>query len=296
MKKILGIFLTILFLFLIAMFWNMLRFQFAPLFSVEKAWRSDFEIIAHRGFSGNYPENTLIAFQKAVEVGADYVELDVHFSKDKKLVVMHDATLDRTSNGKGEILEKTWAELQQLEAGSWFDAQFSNEKIPALEEAIQLVGGKSKLLIELKNDAKNRPYLGLEEAVAKLLAEYGATSWCVIQSFEPSYLQNLSKSHPEIEIHQLILGQLWPFPILHDTHWHTGDLEQYQEAKAVNPFYRTLSAERVKRMKKQGFKVFTYTVNEPDHMHAVINMGVDGLITNYPDVLMKIREGVGGER
>lgn len=291
MKKILGILLMLFTVLLIAMFWNLLSFQLMPIFATEKAWRNDFAVIAHRGFSGEYPENTLVSFQKAIELGVDYVELDVHFSQDRQLVVIHDALLNRTTNGQGAVADQTLAQLQQLDAGSWFAPEFAAETLPTLGQVLALASGKTKLLIELKTDQNNLPYEGLAQAVADTLRRFGVAEWCVVQSFEPSYLSEFAQIAPELKRHQLILGELWPLPIIRDSHWRGGRLAQYS-AQAVNPFYRTLSAERVNRMHKHGFQVFTYTVNLLEHQHAVINMGVDGIITDHPDVLLELRSKV----
>ena len=112
--------------------------------------------VAHRGASGNYPENTLIAFQKALEIGVDEIELDLHMTKDDHLIVMHDSTVDRTTNGTGAIAELTLTEIKALDAGSAFGEQFRGERVPTWEEALDLVQGKVRLNVHLKEGGESR--------------------------------------------------------------------------------------------------------------------------------------------
>jgi glycerophosphoryl diester phosphodiesterase len=120
-----------------------------------------FTIIAHRGASGSAPENTLAAIELAIANKADMIEIDIHQTKDGKLVVIHDDKLDRTTTGKGKINELTLEEIKKHDAGSWFNTSFSNEKVPELKEVLELINGKCKLLIEIKG--KPSDYSGLEK-------------------------------------------------------------------------------------------------------------------------------------
>ncbi len=129
----------------------------------ESLKNSAFLVIAHRGASGYAPENTLASIRKGLDMGADMVEIDIHLSKDGEVVVIHDATLERTTDGTGKVQSKTLEELKKLNAGSWFGKEFSQEKIPTLKEVIDLMDGKALLLIELKNDSKNGMYEDLVE-------------------------------------------------------------------------------------------------------------------------------------
>ena len=133
------------------------------------------QIVAHRGSSGDRPENTLPAFAEAVRVKADIIELDVHLSKDGHLIVMHDETVDRTTNGKGRICDKTLTELKELNAGSWFSEDYAATKVPTLKEVLDLLAAKNYrgiLTIELKTD--HYEYQGIEKKVSELLA---SQSW-----------------------------------------------------------------------------------------------------------------------
>ncbi|MCD6543777.1 MAG: hypothetical protein J7K34_04645, partial [Flavobacteriaceae bacterium] len=154
------------------------------------------KIIAHRGFSEIAPENTLIAFQKAIEIGADYFELDVHQTKDGVLVVIHDKTVDRTSsnNKKGDVKEKTFKELGKVKVGlsSKFGEKYSNEKIPTLKEALQLAKGKIKVCVELKAD-------NIENQIVELLNELDMINQVIVFAFNDQSLVKIKNLNPEIK-------------------------------------------------------------------------------------------------
>ena len=126
--------------------------------------------VAHRGASGNYPENTLIAFQKALEIGVDEIELDLYLTKDDRLIIMHDSTVDRTTDGTGAISELTLAEIKVLDAGRAFGEQFRGERVPTWEEALELVQGKVGLNVHLKEGGN--PDGHYERKVAKALNDF----------------------------------------------------------------------------------------------------------------------------
>ena len=130
-------------------------------------------VIGHRGYPAKYPENTLAAFEAAIEAGAIMIELDVMLSRDRKVVVIHDATLDRTTNGKGNVADFTLAELKQLDAGSWLDAQFADQQIPELSEVLDLINSRAYVNIEIKSNAyeTHHPLDAIEKQVVDLLRQ-----------------------------------------------------------------------------------------------------------------------------
>ena len=168
------------------------------------------KIFAHRGSKGTHPENTLASFKEAVRVGSDGIELDVHLTKDGQLVVIHDETVDRTTNGTGEIRTLTLAEIKELDAGSWFHNKYAGEKIPTLEEVLLLLtelGFNGQLNIELKTDVIQ--YKGLVE---KCLALQSAKDWpfaIVYSSFNPYTLVELKEANPSQEIGLLFESKEW---------------------------------------------------------------------------------------
>src|SRR5690606_9559351 len=152
-------------------------------------WSGKFPVmvIAHRGFSGAAPENTLAAFRKGIEIGSDMIELDVHLSRDGELVVIHDETLERTTNGKGRVADNTLMELKDLDAGSSFAPQFSGEKIPTLIEVIELAKGRVLVNIEIKNPTHQR--YSITELAEKTLREVkkaGMIDKFIFSSFNPA--------------------------------------------------------------------------------------------------------------
>ena len=261
---------------------------------VEHITNSSFKVIAHRGYSAVAPENTLSAFQKALDCRADMIELDVHFSKDHQVIVIHDATLQRTTGKNGTVKEATLAELKTLDAGSWFGKNFANEPVPTLEEVIQLVAGKSTLLIEIKVDEQNNTYDGLVTAILQLIEKYEAEEWCILQAFDSEYLREIQQAKTEIRYYKLIVNTHDPVPTYIDTRLRWGMLDKSIPYQAINPYYKSLTPSKIKEWQQEGYEVYTYTVNELDDMKLITEMGVNGIITNYPERAIKLREEIRG--
>src|SRR5690554_851116 len=148
-------------------------------------------IIAHRGASGIAPENTLTAFQKAIEIGVDRIEMDLRQTIDGEVVVIHDKTIVRTTNGWGSVRKMSLKKLKSYSAGSWFNPDFIDEKVPTFREVLELVQGKTQLLLEVKDGS---PYhQGIEKNIIELVNEYKANEWCIVQSFNDRILSNFRK-------------------------------------------------------------------------------------------------------
>lgn len=246
-------------------------------------------IIAHRGSSGLAPENTLAAVKLALEQKADMIEIDVFLTKDNHLVVLHDETVDRTTNGQGRIEDKTLAEAKKLDAGSWFSAKYKGESIPTLNEVLQIVDGKSQLLIEIKKSGR-----GIADKVANLVKAHNATKWCIIQSFDPVVAQNLQKVDAPIERHQLVIGNLPLFlPYHYNKKLKSGKLTQYKNVQAINTMYWFTTKNVIDRIHRQKQKIFVWTVNKPKDIRKLLQMGVDGIITNYPDKALAVKRKLG---
>lgn len=245
-------------------------------------------IIAHRGASGNAPENTLAAIDLALRQKADMIEIDIFLSKDNQLVVMHDQRVDRTTNGQGNVEELTLAELKKLDAGSWFSDKFTGEKIPTLAEVLHKIQGKTRLLIEIKQSGR-----GIAQKTDALIRQYKAESWCVIQSFDHQVIQNLDKTGSSLEKHQLVIGNLPLFlPYHYNKKLSSGNIYQYKQVASVNPMYLFTTLGVIRKLHAQGKKVTVWTVNHPNDIKKLIQMGVDGIITNYPAKAKKIRERI----
>ncbi|RYX86066.1 hypothetical protein EON73_02680 [bacterium] len=249
--------------------------------------RRQVKIIAHRGASGHAPENTLASFQKAIEIGVDMIELDVHLSADDSIIVMHDYKLSRTTNGTGEIADHSYDDLKKLDAGSKFSLAFKGEKIPTLSEVLELVKGRCKVLIELKWPS-NGTYAGLVEKVDETIRKHHAESWTILQSFETSYLQEAERIAPNIERQELLFGQATLLPLYFNRSLHFGKFIPERGVSSINIFYIYLNKKLVKKYHKDSQSVYVFTLNNTKDMIKAISMGADGLITNFPELAKKV--------
>lgn len=234
--------------------------------------------IAHRGFSGKYPENTMIAFKKAVEIGSDGIETDVHMTKDGAIVICHDEKLDRTTNGQGFIKDFTYDEIKKLDAGLKFGERFKGEAIPDIDEFLDYVKDKNILVnIELKNDMIH--YKNLEEKVVEKIYEYGMKDKVILSSFNHYAMVKVKDIDSSIKT-----GLLYEAVI-----YKAEEYAKMVGADALHPYFPAVMDKTVvDNIKKQGIAINTYTVNEEKDMEKLIQLGIDGIITNYPDVLGKL--------
>jgi len=224
----------------------------------------DVVIIGHRGACGYAPENTLASFAKALEIGVDAVELDVHLTKSKELVVIHDETVDRVSNGKGFVADKTLAELKKytLEGG---------EKIPTLDQVCDLIDRRCIINIELKGASTAKP---VAELIRNRVQEKG---W----SFEHFFVSSFNH-HELFAFHQL-LPEVQTGALLEGIPFRYAAFAEDIGATHVVLYYQTVNQAFIEDAHNRELKVFVYTVDDQEAMKRLIEMGVDGIITNYPD-------------
>jgi len=240
-------------------------------------------IFAHRGASGDYPENTMLAFEKAVEQYADGIEIDVHLSSDGEPVVIHDETLDRTTDGTGDVSGMRYSELRKLDAGINSDYR---QRIPHLREVLELVREKGIALnIEIKNDTKNYPQI--EEKVIRLVHEYSLEDSVLLSSFNHKSMADCKQIDSYIRT-----GLLYAAPIF-SIFW----AERYAVlcgADALHPNYRLLALDKdlLKHCHNANIALNVWTVNEEKDMRPLIAMGVDSIITNYPGKLHDVFMGI----
>ncbi|KGR79859.1 glycerophosphodiester phosphodiesterase [Ureibacillus manganicus] len=235
--------------------------------------------IAHRGASAYAPENTMAAFTMSVEMGADYIEFDVQMTKDGIPVVIHDLTVDRTTNGYGSLNTYTLDKLKSLDAGSWFSKEFAGETIPTLDEVLTEFGGKISILIELKFP---EVYPGIEVKVANALKEHNLVSansnQIIIQSF----------NHESIKLSKELLPDI-PHGVLVRNDWKGVSDRQLEEfatyADYFNPNFNMVTAELVERVHFNNMTMFPYTIKKQSLASKLYNLGVDGIITDDPDIL-----------
>ncbi len=234
--------------------------------------------IAHRGASGHAPEHTRAAFELAVAQGAQMVELDVRLTADGELVVFHDDTLERTTNGVGKVSEKTWAQLRDLDAGSWFGRQFAGERLLLLQEVLRLLAGRVLLNVELKEHASKASLL--LPALLSRLGEEGAEQRVVVSAFDWELLAKLRAYDPGVRI-----GILWHEPS------RTEDVWRFAEqigAYSVHPLWLLVEPGLIAAAHERGLQVFTWTVNDPAQVRSQVALGVDGVISDYPDRLLAV--------
>ncbi len=243
------------------------------------------KIIAHRGGANLAPENTLIAFKNAINLNVDMIEIDVHLSKDGQVVVIHDEKIDRTTNGKGIIKDMSITEIKKYDAGRWFGDKFKGEKIPTLDEVMETINVKVKLLIEIKNG--DELYPGLEKKVVEIINKYKAKNWVIVQSFNENTVLRVKMMDNEIKTFYLLGRNFDEFysNTLNKIKIGNKFVKKYD---GVAPHFSMLDSAKVKIFHKAGFKVFTWTVDDPEDMKKIANINVDGIITNSPDKLRDI--------
>ena len=235
--------------------------------------------VAHRGASGNYPENTLLAFQKALEIGVDEIELDLYLTKDDHLIIMHDSTVDRTTDGTGAISDLTLTEIKALDAGGVFGEQFRGEHVPTWEEALELVQGKVGLNVHLKEGGD--PDGHYERKVAKALSDFHMVEDSILTCSDAS-VGIFAEIDSRIEC-RIFRANRTP--------------EEYIR-KSVEMGLRTMQPGRdittrdfVQKAHEAGRIVHVFYADTPEDMRAYIEIGVDGILTNYPERLKAILTG-----
>lgn len=246
-------------------------------------------ITGHRGAAGLAPENTLRSIQKALDLNVDRIEIDVQQTKDNVVIVMHDETLDRTTNGKGEIKDLLYPDIRQFSAGIKFSAEYKKVIIPTLAEVLRLIDGQATLVIEIKKGGDYTPEI--EENVITQIFEYEAVRWCIIHSFEDKVLEKIYSLNPAIRLHKLLVWKAPKVPFYFDLKPRFGNLAKYDYVEEISLEYRFLTKSVVKEIHALGKKVNVWTVNEKTDMQKMIDLGVDGIITDFPDRLMEIVEG-----
>lgn len=234
-------------------------------------------IYAHRGASKYSPENTFASYKKAVEMGADGIEIDVHKSKDGYLIVCHDETVDRTTNGSGYIKDINMKDLKSLDAGSWFDIDYAGEKIPLLDEVLEFVKMENLLLnIEIKNGPIF--YDNIEKDVINAVKNFGLEEKVIISSFNHYSLLTIKEIAPDIKTGILyIAGMVSPWKYAKSI-----------GADAIHPLYVTINEEITMECISNDILVNPFTVDRESDMILMRNMGVTGIITNCPDLGRKV--------
>ncbi|AZB41656.1 glycerophosphodiester phosphodiesterase [Bacillus sp. FJAT-42376] len=234
--------------------------------------------IAHRGASGYAPENTKASFDKALEIGTDLIEFDVQRTRDGELVVIHDTSVNRTTNGSGEVRDLLAADLKKLDAGSWFSPEFKGERIMTFSEVLKRYNGKAGMLIELKSPSL---YPGIEQQVAEELAKYPLSDK-VVQSFEQESMKKMHRILPYLQIGVLMKYRPLGIPVR--------QLEEMSDyASFINPNKKLVNRGLVQKIHALGMKITPYTVRDRASAASLKKMEVDGIISDYPDYINDIK-------
>jgi glycerophosphoryl diester phosphodiesterase len=241
--------------------------------------------IAHRGFSGKYPENTLLAIKKAVEMGVDFVEIDTWLSIDHQVFVIHDNKLGRTTNGKGAVTRKTCEQIRK------YRIKNSSHKIPLLEEVFPLIKKGTKINIEIKNVFAAKP-------VAELIKKHNMQGKVMVSSGSILALQLIKNEIPSIKTAYIFFvssNYKWDYFVTSIaklsfklTHFYVMMLAKSAKVDYVNISYPFSTRKFIKKLHNKGFKVGVWTVNTRPLMKKLIKNGADSIITNRPDILKKV--------
>jgi glycerophosphoryl diester phosphodiesterase len=246
--------------------------------------KSHIKIIGHRGGGGqSLPENSMAAIKFGVEHDCDFIEIDVQQTADSVIVVNHDKTINRTTNGKGYIKNLTFDYLQQFTIKSEAGHSDLNEKIPSLEQLIIFINGKSRLIIEIKSGSEYYP--DIEKRVLEIIHRNRAEGWCIIQSFSTDILRKVHSINPKIELHKVCLGKLPIIPV-----WITNKIEFRRVEKidfihGIAVYYKFIGRNLIKTVHESNKQINAWTVDNKNAADRLIKMGVDGIITNYPDLI-----------
>jgi glycerophosphoryl diester phosphodiesterase len=228
---------------------------------------------AHRGGRRWAPENTLASFKRSVDLGVDGVELDIHKCKSGELVVIHDDTVDRTTSGKGAVKSMPWSELSQLDAGSWYDKSFAGEKLPLLQQVLDMVAGRLAINVEIKNCPTDYP--GIDDDLIKMLDAYPYPERIVISSFDHKIIYAISNKTKKYKLAMLGNSIIC-------------DLAAYADkvgAKCWNPEFDCVRDDSMKAAHDHGLEVNTWTVNKPEDWQRACDLKVDTIITDDPEGL-----------
>jgi glycerophosphoryl diester phosphodiesterase len=233
-------------------------------------------IIAHRGFSGHFPENTLLAFHEALKLPIDAIELDVRKTLDGVLVVIHDETVDRITQGSGHVSELTWDTIKGLDAGIRKGKEFTGEHIPTLDEALELINGKTKLLIEIKEP-------GTETQIVEILRRHDALEWVNLVSFHADALVSAKTMVPQISC-TLIGGE--PVGLSDEVFSDFVHTAFSCNANSITVHYSALNAERIRYCHERYLFVGAWTVDKEYLMKELFSIGIDAVASNFPNIIL----------
>lgn len=238
--------------------------------------KTDFIRIAHRGASGIAPENTLTAFKTAIEIGVDAIELDLHGTVDDQIVVIHDPTLDRTTNLNGLIKQITLNKIKHVDAGSWFDKKFKGEPIPTLSEVLTFAADKTISVLEIKDTT-------ITKRVVEIVREMDVLNQVIIISFDFSTIETVRSVEPKISTGLLIGGR----------NGNVCPIQLCQKLSLIgsnilNVHHELITPEFAYEVRRRGITLWCWTVDDIDRIRELLSYGVQGITSNYPDIFEKV--------
>ena len=247
--------------------------------------------VSHRGASGYAPEHTLVSYDMGEKMHGDYIEIDLQMTKDGQLIAMHDEKLDRTTDGTGNVKDYTLEQIKQLDAGSWFNEKYPQYakpeyvglKVPSLEEVFQKFGKNANYYIETKSP---NIYPGMEKELLRLVNEYKINKkTLLVQSFSPESLKIMHELDSSVQLVQLLSYR--SYATITDA--EIAEVKKY--AMGVGPNHTYLNEEYIQKIVGSGLEIHPYTVNDKERMKQLIDWGVTGMFTNFPDLLHEVKKG-----
>lgn len=239
----------------------------------------DCRVIAHRGASAEYPENTMLAFENAVKMEAHMLEFDISFTLDKEIVVIHDETVDRTTNGKGKVQELNYNEIKQLDAGD-------GQRIPLFEDVLKRFANRIPMNIEIKTESVSDDFKnGIEETAIELVKKYSIIDSVVFSSFDPRAIRHVKQGLSQVKTAYLYEKKWWndkdPLFIVTDLN-----------ADYFNCSNEEINDDWIELLTSNSIPINVYTVDDPDRMEDLFKKGVSGIFSNKPDLLLKVYKRV----
>ena len=245
--------------------------------------KNHIKIIGHRGGGGrDLPENSLAGIAYGLEHNCDLIEIDVQQTADLVVVVNHDKTISRTTDGTGFIKNFTFDQLQQFTIEPKTGQTALNEKIPALDQVIKLINGKSKLLIEIKYG--NKYYPNIEERVLELISSNDAQNWCIIQSFSTDILRKVHSLNTKIELQKVCIGKLPFISLWISNKIEIRKIERMDFIQGIAVHYQFINKDIIRTIHNANKQIHAWTVDNEVIVKKLAGLGVDGIITNYPDL------------
>ena len=252
------------------------------------ATQNKITVTGHRGAGGLAPENTLASIQLALDLGVDRIEIDVQQTKDNVIIVLHDRTLRRTTTGLGYVKTKTYDEILRHSAGYKFNKYYIKEKVPTLDEVIKLIKGRAELLIETKYSFMYYP--NIERHIINVIKNNDAKAWSKVISFNDRALFRIHKLDKEIRTGKLFVGKHANLPLSWDKGVNLKPLKRYHFVDEIIVKHVYATKNIIERVHDMGKELHVWTVNDPETIEILVERGVDGIISDYPNLLMKYKK------